>query len=193
MSGLSLVGKLFGWTGAPAWLAEIVVMLVVSGVATGGVALWWHHHKDEWIQEGMHRQQTADDAARVELKRKTDADTAALAARVAAAEKERDQAAKDSDDYRRTHPLSVADLKLCNPAATAHGGGGGVHQAAGDHGPGPGGAPAQGVGKPVPAPDSPSPDDRLRLLDALGALLDHVDGQVGVLQTRLGITPEKPK
>lgn len=164
----------------PTWVYE----LIAAAVAALVLHLWWVHHNHVLVAQGVQQQQNADNAAKAVLDSQTAAKTAALAKAVSDAEAQRDQAKQDLDQYRAAHPLT-AD-RLCDPP-DAHGRGGGLSGAAGIHSGGSqGSAPGQ-VGQPVPAGDSPSAADRLRLLDAFGALFDDTDRQVDGLQTRLGI------
>lgn len=176
---MSIVGKLLGWTGLPQWAVEMIALAIAALIVWG----WWVHHNHVLVAQGVSQQQSADNAAKAKLDIETAAKTAALAARVAAAEAQGEKAKYDLDQYRASHPLT-AD-RLCG--RTAHDSGGGLPGAAGIHGSGsPAAAPAGGD-QPMPAADSPGPADRLRLLDALGALSDGLASQVSGLQARLGI------
>lgn len=176
---MSIIGKLLGFTGLPQWALELIAI----GVAVLALSLWWTHHNHVLVAEGVHRQQADDNAARAQLDSQTAAETAALAARVAAAEAQGEQARHDLDQYRASHPLTADRLCGTNP----HDSGRGLPGSAGIHGSGSPDAPGSGGDQPMPAGDSPSPADRLRLLDALGALSDGLASQVNGLQSRLGI------
>lgn len=173
---MSVILKLLGWTGLPQWALELIVV----AVAIVAVDAWWHVHNARLVAEGVQKQRAADTAASLALKSQVDAQTAALAARAAAAEDARAKAESDLAQYRADHPLTGA-VRLCpHPAA----GGGGLPQGTAAHPGGENPAPAPSVGQPVPAGDSPSAEDRLRLLDAFGALFDFTAGQVTELQGR---------
>lgn len=169
---MSIILKLLGWTGFPTWALELGVM-----VGIGAGVLYWDHLK---IQEGVHRQQTADNVALQKLRQDAVKQSQALLDRAQKAEGQYAQEHQDSADYRATHPLLGAE-QLCN---APHGGS--------PHLP-PGSTPKPGdaatptpvpVVPAVPGPDSQRSDDRLQLLSALAALCDDQSALIRELQKR---------
>lgn len=172
-----MIAAILGWTKLPQWAMELIVIAAVAG----GIWYWQHH----LVDEGINRQQAADNAALEPLIQQAKDETAQLKVKADMAEQTH---AKEMAALQRYHDDNPEQpVRLC---LDAHGGdNGSVPPAGGKNGGNQGaGASPSGV-QPVHDGDNQSgargagPDIE-PLLTALGAAADKVSAELRENQSR---------
>lgn len=164
---MSIVALLFGWTKLPAWVQELIAILLIVLVAIVAIALWDRHVYNEGI--------AAEDAR---IEKQNAADKAVLVARATTAESNYAKAKAGLDTFRSANPIGA--VRLCVPSP-AHVQARPVVANGGSTAPGPSAVPGvptgdQGSGGSVPGPDVGP------LLDLLALAAAKVDAQAIELQ-----------
>lgn len=170
---MSLIGAVLKWTGLPAWAMELIVIALVALLMFIGVA-WWDHKKvDEGIQIQQHQDQLAIDQLKADAQKATEI----LQKRATAAE----LAYATEHANNLTPPPILGPLLVCDDP---HGRSRDLPTASTAK-PGDEASPASSrLGSPVHPPDSPSSEDRRRLLGAVAALFDDQTAIIREYQAR---------
>jgi hypothetical protein len=162
------------------WLGWLLLALAVVG------GLLYVHHRI--FDEGIEAQKAKDTQAYLQQLADAHRQTQQAQARAANAEANYDREKREGEEYRRNHPFTNADM-LCSAApivvtpsvAVSRIGQGNSRDAQA--------APAAELGNPMRGPDTPVPPTRLRLLNAVAALLDDQSAVIREYQNRE--TPHK--
>lgn len=168
----AIIAKLLGWTKAPQWLLELILVVAVIG------AVWFWNHSV--YESGIEAQRAADAKATLAATVAANRETDRQRHRAEVAEKANADEHTALVDYQRDHHSSV---RLCNaPVATA-----GVPAAGASAAPA-AGASAAGV-QQVPGRDSGAGQgaegrDIGGLLDALAGRADEISADLREYQTR---------
>ena len=164
---MSIIAKLFGWTGLPQWAIELIAILLIAG----GVVLSYHYTYHKGVVAGK-------DAEIAAVKAASDKDHAIQQANITKAEQTHETDQLELDAYRATHPDQPVRLCLNStlPARTVAGKPSSPSAWPGAHDvqPMPAGDPSGGAERAGP--------DIFGMLDALAARADQVNSDRTELQ-----------
>lgn len=175
---MSILLKLFGFTGLPPWAIELIVVALVAG----GVWLYHEHVTSKLIDAGRSAQRLDDAKALDKLKTETAKQQADLQKRADVAEDQYKHEKSDLETYQLQHPI-ISAVQLCQQPP-AHRRSGDLQAASAGNAGVASGATNGKVLQPVYPSDSPGAADRLRLLDGLGGLCDSLSARIRESQHR---------
>jgi len=112
---MSILFKLFGFTGLPQWAIELGALALVAGAAVGAFALY-HHHV---YTAGIAAQQAADQRASAKVIAAAQAQTRIIAARAAHAEATYHAEIQSVRTRARHNPIGT--VRLCGNATASRG------------------------------------------------------------------------